>query len=43
MLCLGVEKLLEVYRNKPSFADAEAQEDSRQKCHQVINFIMFMV
>ena len=31
----GVEKLLEVYKNKPNFADAEAQEDSRQKSHQV--------
>ncbi|KAK2147890.1 hypothetical protein LSH36_530g00009 [Paralvinella palmiformis] len=38
----GVEKLLEVYKNKPNFADAEAQEDSRQKSHQVSVMISFI-
>lgn len=32
---LGVEKLIEVYRNKPSFADAGTQEETRQKLEQV--------
>lgn len=27
----GVEKLKEVYQNRPNFADQEAQEDTRQK------------
>jgi hypothetical protein len=31
----GVQKLVEVYKNKPDFADAEAQEDTRQRLHQV--------
>ncbi|CAG5121234.1 unnamed protein product, partial [Candidula unifasciata] len=35
----GVQKLVEVYKNKPSFADADAQEETRQSCnsHYKIN------
>ena len=33
--CAGVQKLVEVYKNKPNFADAEAQEDTRQRLHHV--------
>lgn len=38
----GVEKLVEVYQNRPSFADAEAQEDVRQRLGHVnamVNFV----
>ena len=34
-LFTGVQKLVEVYRNKPNFADAEAQEDTKQRLHHV--------
>ena len=34
-LSVGVEKLVEVYRNKPNFADAEAQEDVRNRLRTV--------
>ncbi|KAL8616588.1 hypothetical protein ACOMHN_036620 [Nucella lapillus] len=32
----GVQKLVEVYKNKPDFADAEAQEDTRQRLQQTM-------
>ena len=35
LLLAGVEKLVEVYQNRPSFADAEAQEDARQRLGHV--------
>ncbi len=31
----GVEKLLEVYRNRPSFADADSQEEARTRLANV--------
>ena len=34
-LLAGVQKLVEVYKSKPNFADAEAQEDTRQRLHHV--------
>lgn len=34
-VCTGVQKLVEVYKDKPNFADAEAQEDTRQRLHGV--------
>ncbi len=33
----GVEKLMEVYHNRPNFADADAQEDARQRLTHVRN------
>ena len=32
---LGVEKLVGVYRERPNFADQEAQEDAKQRLNQV--------
>ncbi len=31
----GVEKLMEVYHNRPNFADADAQEDARNRLAHV--------
>ncbi|XP_012937667.1 nostrin [Aplysia californica] len=38
----GVEKLVEVYRNKPSFADPETQQDTRQKLEQTTFMLNFL-
>uniref|UniRef100_A0A2C9LMQ9 SH3 domain-containing protein n=1 Tax=Biomphalaria glabrata TaxID=6526 RepID=A0A2C9LMQ9_BIOGL len=38
----GVQKLVEVYRNKPSFADAETQEDTKQKLEQTTFMLNFL-
>ncbi|CAG5124058.1 unnamed protein product, partial [Candidula unifasciata] len=38
----GVEKLVEVYKNKPSFADADAQEETRQKLEQATLMLNFL-
>ncbi|XP_076466064.1 nostrin-like isoform X2 [Babylonia areolata] len=38
----GVQKLVEVYKNKPDFADAEAQEDTRQRLHQTMLMLNFL-
>ena len=34
-VCPGVQKLMEVYRGNSDFADAETQEDTQQKLHNV--------
>ncbi|KAK2184887.1 hypothetical protein NP493_249g04017 [Ridgeia piscesae] len=39
----GVEKLVEVYQNRPSFADAEAQEDARQRLGHVSGVLCVQV
>jgi hypothetical protein len=31
----GVEKLVDVYRERPNFADPDAQEEARQRLNQV--------
>ena len=36
MFIAGIDKLLVVYTDRPDFADAEAQEDVRQRLSQVI-------
>ena len=36
MFIAGIDKLLGVYKDRPSFADAEAQEDVKQRLSQVI-------
>ncbi|PVD30262.1 hypothetical protein C0Q70_09525 [Pomacea canaliculata] len=38
----GVQKLVEVYKAKPTFADPEAQEDTRQKLQQTIMMLNFL-
>lgn len=38
----GVEKLVEVYRERPNFADQDAQEDARQRLNQVIFMTNFL-
>lgn len=38
----GVQKLIEVYRNKPSFANPETQEDTRQKLEQTTFMLNFL-
>lgn len=34
-IILGVEKLVGVYRERPNFADQDAQEDAKQRLCQV--------
>ncbi|KAK7109856.1 hypothetical protein V1264_013825 [Littorina saxatilis] len=38
----GVQKLVEVYKDKPNFADAEAQEDTRQRLHGTMFMLNFL-
>ncbi|XP_060579038.1 nostrin-like isoform X2 [Ruditapes philippinarum] len=38
----GVEKLVDVYRERPNFADADAQEEARQRLNQVIFMTNFL-
>ncbi|BFY97381.1 hypothetical protein BsWGS_00421 [Bradybaena similaris] len=38
----GVQKLIEVYKNKPSFADADATEETRQKLQQTTFMLNFL-
>lgn len=38
----GVEKLVEVYKNKPTFADADTQEDTREKLKQTVFLLNFL-
>ncbi|KAL3831454.1 hypothetical protein ACJMK2_023203 [Sinanodonta woodiana] len=38
----GVEKLLEVYKERPNFADKDAQEDTRQRILQVTLMMNFL-
>ncbi|CAL1527377.1 unnamed protein product [Lymnaea stagnalis] len=38
----GVQKLVEVYKSKPSFADADTQEDTRQKLEQTTFMLNFL-
>ena len=35
IISTGVEKLVGVYKERPNFADADAQEDARQRLSQV--------
>ncbi len=39
----GVEKLMEVYHNRPSFADADAQEDAKQRLSHVSQNVKILV
>lgn len=41
-LFAGVEKLMEVYQNRPNFADADAQEDARLRLIHVSQLITVM-
>nr|KAG5693524.1 hypothetical protein BaRGS_006226 [Batillaria attramentaria] len=38
----GVQKLVDVYKSKPNFADPEAQEDTRQRLHQTMLMLNFL-
>ncbi|KAL8604909.1 hypothetical protein ACOMHN_028537 [Nucella lapillus] len=38
----GVQKLVEVYKNKPNFADPEAQEETRQRLNQTMLMLNFL-
>ncbi|XP_076461242.1 nostrin-like isoform X2 [Babylonia areolata] len=38
----GVQKLVEVYKNKPNFADPEAQEETRQRLHHTMLMLNFL-
>ncbi|KAH9520399.1 hypothetical protein Btru_060673 [Bulinus truncatus] len=38
----GVQKLVEVYKNKPSFADPDTQEDTKQKLEQTTFMLNFL-
>lgn len=41
-LNLGVEKLVGVYRERPNFADQDAQEDAKQRLCQVSQYRLYV-